>query len=71
MEKIVIAPQYRLRVKQRLAVVAHRDTGEGPPVKNIVICADGTGNAGRGTNVFKLYEAVAQTDHHSLCSKAS
>ncbi len=31
--------------------------------KNIVICADGTGNTtikGRGTNVFKLYEAVDQ-----------
>src|SRR5215813_3746406 len=29
--------------------------------KNIVICSDGTGNTtikGRGTNVFKLYEAV-------------
>jgi len=35
-------------------------------VKNIVICADGTGNTtikGRGTNVFKLYEAVDQTGH--------
>jgi hypothetical protein len=34
--------------------------------KNIVICADGTGNTtvkGRGTNVFKLYEAVDQNDH--------
>jgi uncharacterized protein (DUF2235 family) len=33
-------------------------------VKNIVICADGTGNTamkGRGTNVFKLYEAVDQS----------
>ena len=31
------------------------------PQKNIVICSDGTGNTttkGRGTNVFKLYEAV-------------
>src|SRR5262249_22471107 len=29
--------------------------------KNIVICSDGTGNTtikGRGTNVFKLYEAI-------------
>jgi uncharacterized protein (DUF2235 family) len=29
--------------------------------KNIVVCADGTGNTvirGRGTNVFKLFEAV-------------
>src|SRR5215510_8740779 len=34
--------------------------------KNIVICADGTGNTtikGRGTNVFKLYEAVDQIGH--------
>lgn len=31
------------------------------PGKNIVLCSDGTGNTdteGRGTNVFKLYEAV-------------
>lgn len=35
-------------------------------MKNIVICADGTGNTtikGSGTNVFKLYEAVDQTGH--------
>ncbi len=35
-------------------------------MKNIVICADGTGNTtikGRGTNVFKLYEAVDQVGH--------
>ncbi len=35
--------------------------------KNIVICADGTGNStikGRGTNVFKLYEAVDENGHH-------
>jgi uncharacterized protein (DUF2235 family) len=34
--------------------------------KNIIICADGTGNTtvkGRGTNVFKLYEAVDQNGH--------
>lgn len=34
--------------------------------KNIVICADGTGNTavkGRGTNVFKLYEAIDQAGH--------
>jgi uncharacterized protein (DUF2235 family) len=34
--------------------------------KNIVICADGTGNStvkGRGTNVFKLYEAVDENGH--------
>src|SRR5262245_4112335 len=32
--------------------------------KNIVVCADGTGNAdvkGRGSNVFKLFEAVDTT----------
>ncbi|TMA10943.1 MAG: DUF2235 domain-containing protein [Deltaproteobacteria bacterium] len=35
-------------------------------MKNIAICADGTGNTtikGRGTNVFKLYEAVDQAGH--------
>jgi Uncharacterized alpha/beta hydrolase domain (DUF2235) len=35
-------------------------------MKNIAICADGTGNSavkGRGTNVFKLYEAVDQVGH--------
>jgi uncharacterized protein (DUF2235 family) len=34
--------------------------------KNIVVCADGTGNTtvkGRGTNVFKLYEAVDENGH--------
>jgi uncharacterized protein (DUF2235 family) len=34
--------------------------------KNIIICADGTGNStvkGRGTNVFKLYEAVDGNGH--------
>ena len=34
--------------------------------KNIVICSDGTGNAaikGRGTNVFKIYEAVDVHGH--------
>ena len=34
--------------------------------KNIIICADGTGNTtirARGTNVFKLYEAVDQDAH--------
>lgn len=34
--------------------------------KNIVICSDGTGNSaikGRGTNVFKLYEAVDTEGH--------
>lgn len=34
--------------------------------KNIVICSDGTGNTtikGRGTNVFKLYEAVDTSLH--------
>ena len=36
--------------------------------KNIVICSDGTGNTavkGRGTNVFKLYEAVDMLGHLS------
>lgn len=40
--------------------------------KNIVICSDGTGNTatkGRGTNVFKLYEAVALHDHWGDSSK--
>ena len=34
--------------------------------KNIVVCSDGTGNSaikGRGTNVFKLYEAVDLHGH--------
>ena len=34
--------------------------------KNIVICSDGTGNTdvkGRGTNVFKLYEAIDIQGH--------
>jgi uncharacterized protein (DUF2235 family) len=34
--------------------------------KNIIICADGTGNTtvkGRGTNVFKLYEAIDENGH--------
>jgi uncharacterized protein (DUF2235 family) len=36
--------------------------------KNIVICSDGTGNTaikGRGTNVFKLYEAVDFDGHRT------
>ena len=36
--------------------------------KNIVICSDGTGNTtikGRGTNVFKLFEAVDVNGHRS------
>ena len=50
--------------------------GEVPPVyvsppdlakgKNIIVCADGTGNAdvkGRGSNVFKLFEAIDTTSH--------
>lgn len=35
-------------------------------MSNIVVCSDGTGNAankGRGTNVFKLYEAVDVNGH--------
>ena len=34
--------------------------------KNIVICSDGTGNSaikGRGTNVFKLFEAIDLNGH--------
>jgi uncharacterized protein (DUF2235 family) len=36
--------------------------------KNIIICSDGTGNTaikGRGTNVFKLFEAVDLTSHRT------
>ena len=36
--------------------------------KNIILCSDGTGNAdikGRGTNVFKLFEAVDLTEHRT------
>jgi uncharacterized protein (DUF2235 family) len=36
--------------------------------KHIVICSDGTGNTaikGRGTNVFKLYEAVDLEGHRT------
>ena len=36
--------------------------------KNIIICADGTGNTtvkGRGTNVFKLFEAVDGNGHRA------
>jgi len=36
--------------------------------KNIIICSDGTGNSaikGRGTNVFKLFEAVDLNGHRS------
>src|SRR5262245_35962221 len=42
--------------------------------KNIVICSDGTGNTtikGRGTNVFKLYEAVAVNVSRRCSSKPS
>jgi uncharacterized protein (DUF2235 family) len=36
--------------------------------KNIILCSDGTGNAdikGRGTNVFKLFEAVDLNEHRT------
>src|SRR5216117_1795056 len=36
--------------------------------KNIIICSDGTGNSaikGRGTNVFKLFEAVDLNGHRA------
>ncbi|MEE9274771.1 MAG: DUF2235 domain-containing protein, partial [bacterium] len=39
--------------------------------KYIVICSDGTGNTaikGRGTNVFKLYEAVDLNEHKQIPS---
>jgi len=35
-------------------------------LKNIVLCSDGTGNSalkGRGTNVFKMYEAIDLNSH--------
>jgi len=38
--------------------------------KNIVLCPDGTGNKdikNRGTNDFKLYEAVDIQGHKSRC----
>src|SRR4051812_10070398 len=41
--------------------------------KNIVVCADGTGNTtvkGRGTNVFKLFEAVDTSEHRSTSPEA-
>jgi hypothetical protein len=37
-------------------------------MKNIILCSDGTGNTavkGRGTNVFKLFEAVDLTEHRT------
>ena len=42
--------------------------------KNIAICADGTGNTtikGRGTNVFKMYEAIDQAGHRLNNDKPS
>jgi uncharacterized protein (DUF2235 family) len=39
--------------------------------KNIIICADGTGNTtikGRGTNVFKTFEAIDTSEHRSITS---
>lgn len=39
--------------------------------KNIILCSDGTGNSaikGRGTNVFKLFEAVDLTAHRANCA---
>jgi uncharacterized protein (DUF2235 family) len=36
--------------------------------KNVVICSDGTGNTsikGRGTNVFKLFEAIDLNGHRT------
>jgi uncharacterized protein (DUF2235 family) len=37
-------------------------------MKNIILCSDGTGNSavkGRGTNVFKLFEAVDLNEHRT------
>jgi len=37
-------------------------------MKRIVVCSDGTGNSsnkGRGTNVFKLFESLDLTGHHT------
>ena len=37
-------------------------------MKNIILCSDGTGNTaikGRGTNVFKLFEAVDLNEHRT------
>lgn len=42
------------------------DLLEQNPSRNIVLCSDGTGNASfkdRGTNVFKLFEALELDDH--------
>src|SRR4051812_31977585 len=40
----------------------------GVPVKKIIACSDGTGNTAikdRGTNVFKLFEAIDVTGHET------
>jgi uncharacterized protein (DUF2235 family) len=40
----------------------------GPMPKNIIICSDGTGNTAiknRGTNVFKVFEAVDLNGHRT------
>jgi uncharacterized protein (DUF2235 family) len=45
-----------------------RGNEQGDAMKNIVLCADGTGNndvKARGTNVFKLYEAIDRNGHKS------
>ena len=58
---------HAMRWPTRRVPPVHRD--EPPDLtrgKNIVVCADGTGNAnvkGRGSNVFKLFEAVDTTSH--------
>lgn len=39
-----------------------------PKQKNIILCSDGTGNTavkGRGTNVFKLFEAIDLTEYRT------
>jgi uncharacterized protein (DUF2235 family) len=49
--------------------ISRGDFGKaGRMAKNIVICSDGTGNTaikGRGTNVFKLFEAVDLNGHRT------
>ena len=66
----------RLRAGLRSLRVGRRSLFRGPTIgasswrinvaKNIVVCSDGTGNTalkGRGTNVFKLFEAIDLNGH--------
>src|SRR5262245_56889357 len=55
-------------VMSMLHGTGHRTGWEAPMAKNIVICSDGTGNTailGRGTNVFKLFEAIDLNGHRT------